>query len=300
MIPCGWNRRILALDTLPPGGETKVSDPQEVLKRQFSAVPGKEAEATELMSWIERDVICIDLSGSRNFADVCNGLFVSPATREILGINEATPAGRIPRCAAHPALRVVQIARIGATCQKLGLGSMKLMTGAAKIAEIAFSAVAQGILATEPGSYTLTGQFGIIGEDEFRTQSGIWDSIIQFRERAAGVNLRREILKRLTNNEGAEIIPAVDSSLHEMLPSGVLTRARKEMSGLLVTNEIDRVVPAVWSDSALLQSGPEIWRKRTKHRFAAYLSKHGIGVYDPCPCGSCESVKFCCTASLDA
>ena len=275
-------------------------DPHHVIKCQSSPVPGREAEAAALSSRIEQKVIRVDLSGGLNFADVCNGLFVSPATRAILGIGEGTPAGRIPRWAAHPALRVVQIARIGATCQKLGLGSMKLMTGAAKAAEIAFSAIAQGVLSAEPGSYTLSGKFGIIGEEEFRAQPGIWDSILRFREGAAGVDLRREVLRRLANNEGAEIVPAINSSLNEMIGTAVLARARTEMSGLLVANGVNRVVPAVWSDSAFLQNGPEIWRRRTKQRFTAYLAEHGIGAYDLCPCGSFEKVKFCCMASLES
>jgi hypothetical protein len=139
----------------------------------------------------------------------------------------------------------------------------------------------------------------VIGENEFRAQPGIWDAIIQFRDRNAGVNFRQEILTPLRSNEGAEIIPAIDSSLRQTLPAAVLNTARKEMSALLVANGIDRVVPAVWSDSMLLRSGPDIWRKRTKQRFATYLGKRGIGVYDPCPCGSFESVKFCCMAALE-
>jgi hypothetical protein len=281
-------------------GKRNDGDPREVIKRQFTPAVGKEIQAAALMSKIEQSAIGVDLSGGRNFADVCNGLFVSPATRAALGIGEGTPAGRIPRWAAHPALRVVHIARVGATCQKLGLGSMKLMAGAAKMAEIAFSAIAHGALASDPGSYLLTGQFGIIAENEFRMLPGLWDSILRFRNQAVGVDLRREIRDRLAANEGAEIIPSVDSSLHEMIPAAVLSGARREMSSLLVANGIDRVVPAVWSDSALLHDGPKIWRARTTQRFAEYRHKLGIQLYDPCPCGSLESVKFCCLASLEA
>ncbi|HXA63599.1 MAG TPA: SIR2 family protein [Bryobacteraceae bacterium] len=279
-------------------GATK-TEPLELIRRLFSAVPGREAEATALMSRIERKVTYVDLSGSRNFADICNGLFVSPATRAILGVSEATPAGRIPRWAAHPVLRVVQVARIGATCQRSKLGSMKLMAGAAKVAEIAFSAVAEGVLATEPGSYVLTGQYGVICENEFKAQPGVWDAIMQFRNQNSGMNFRKEILKLLRDNEAAEVIPAIDSSLRQMVPTDVLARSRLAMSSLLAANGIDHVVPAVWSDSTLLNSGTQIWRARTKQRFTTYLSNHGIGVYDLCPCGSFERVKFCCMASLE-
>ncbi len=280
-------------------GQADGGDPGKVIRQQFSPAPGKEVEGVALISQLERKAKFVDLSGGRNFADVCNGLFVSPTTRTLLGLSEATPAGRIPRWVAHPALRLVQIARIGATCQRLDLGSMKLMTGAAKAAEVAFSAVAGGILASEPGSYALTGQFGTIEENAFKAQPGMWDSIIQFRERSAGVAFRQEILKRLMKNEGAEIIPSIDASLHQTLPASVLTSARIEMSDLLVSNGIQQVVPAVWSDVTLLESGLKVWRKRSRERLETFLTRQGIGAYDLCPCGSFEAAKFCCRAALE-
>src|SRR5262249_2235691 len=137
---------------------------KDVITEQLAAVPGREADASAKFALLESQTKRIDLSGNLNFADICNGLFVSPATRNILGLSEATPAGQLPRWAAAPALRVVHVARVGATCQMLGLSSMKLMAGAAKVAEVAFSAIAGGVLANEATSYTLTGEFGIIAE----------------------------------------------------------------------------------------------------------------------------------------
>lgn len=274
-------------------GKRNEGDPGDVIRRQMSPAATKVADGMALISRLEKKAVCVDLSGGRNFADVCNGLFVSPATRAILGMSQGTPAGRIPRWMAHPALRVVHIARVGAACQKLGLASMKLMTGAAKVANVAFSAIAGGILASEPSSYVLTGEYGIVAEESFRAQPSLWDTIIHFRNGSGGATLRQEVLTRLIRNDGAEIIPSMDASLRSALPASVLTPARREMSALLVANGVSHVVPAFWSDSILLQSGPETWRRGARQRLTTYLDKHGLGVYDPCPCGSYESVKFC-------
>jgi hypothetical protein len=158
------------------GGES----PGEMIRRQMQPAVGREREGAELISKLEEKAISIDLSGTKNFADICSGLFSSPATRRILGMSEGTPVGHIPRWLAHPALRLVQIARIGATCQRLALGSMKLMTGAAKLAEVAFSALGGGILASDAATYALTGQFGVINESEFRRDPRLWDAVLDF------------------------------------------------------------------------------------------------------------------------
>ncbi len=271
----------------------------EVIGRRFKPAPGKDSEAKALIERIERKVTSIDLSGSLNFADICNGLFISPTTRAMLGIGEATPAGNIPRWVAHEALRIVQIARVGATCQNLALGSMKLMPGTAKFAESAFAAMASGVLASDPGSYVMSGEFGILNETAFRAQPSLWDSIICFRAGNVGTRFRHEILKRLMNNEGAEIVPSIDASLHQALPAGILNEARREMSALLLANGNRQVVPAIWSDSRMLQEGPLMWRRKSRERLISFLAKAGLGQYDPCPCGSFENVKFCCLAALD-
>jgi hypothetical protein len=82
---------------------------------------------------------------------------------------------------------------------------MKLMTGASQVAQVAFSAVAGGVLAQEAAAYTLSGQFGVIPEDAFAGDPQIWNSILAFRDSNEGTNLRSWVLKYLEANQGAEI-----------------------------------------------------------------------------------------------
>jgi len=253
-------------------GRKADGSPGELIRRQMRPAPGRESEGAELISRLEQKAISIDLSGTKNFADICSGLFSSPATRRMLGMSEGTPVGHIPRWLAHPALRLVQIARVGATCQRLALGSMKLMTGAAKLAEVALSAVAGGVLASEAASYALTGQFGMVQQSAFLAEPGLWDSVLRFRETSSGVEFRSGIFKRLLRNEAAEIVPAIDSSLKQLLPTRVLDAARKELSALLVASGGRTVVPAIWNDVTLLQGGPEAWRRVSKQRLLDFMA----------------------------
>jgi hypothetical protein len=285
---------------LATGKKGKGELPGEMIRRQMHPAPGREHEGAELISRLEETAISVDLSGTKNFADVCNGLFSSPATRKILGMSEGTPVGNIPRWLAHPALRLIHIARIGATCQRLSLGSMKLMTGAAKLAEIAFSAVAGGVLASEVANYAIAGEFGIVDQRAFLTEPRLWDVVIKFRETSSGVDFRREVFKRLRKNDAAEIVPAIDSNLKELLPTKVMHAARTEFSTLLTATGIRRVVPAIWNDLVLLQDGPAAWRKVSRQRLKEFLRRNQIGPYDDCPCGSYDRVKFCCLPALEA
>lgn len=279
-------------------GKVNSGDPGELIRKWLSPSPGRETQGKALIAKLEKRTVVVDLAGGRNFADVCNGLFVSPATRKLLGISEFTPPGRIPRWLAHPVLRVVQVARMGATCQRHGFASMKVMTGATKIATVAMSALAGGVLDSAPAGYVITGEYGIVPQSEFSAQPGLWDSVIQFRDSNAGLTLRQEILRRLMKNEGAEITPSVNASLRSAIPQAVLNRARKEMSTLLVANGV-RAVAAMWSDSILLEGGLDVWRKITKQRLKSFLAAQRLTLYDQCPCGSCEKVKFCCLQALE-
>jgi hypothetical protein len=280
-------------------GQVHTRSTMELIRRQITAAPGREDDATARFALLEGKTAKVDLSGGLNFADICHGLFVSPATRRILGLSDATPAGQLPRWAAGPAMRLVQIARVGASCQMLGLSSMKLMTGATELAQTAFSAIAGGVLAGEAASYALTGQFGVIPET-ILANSEIWRAILGFRDTNAGAQLRAYVHKYLEANQGAEIVAAIDAGLRQALPSRLLDEARGTMSALLLASRVVMgVTPGIWSDADHLWSGPAAWRAGTRARLDNYLREQKLGPYDLCPCGSYEKVKYCCQAALE-
>jgi hypothetical protein len=295
---------VMASDPLSPfghlvTGKVPSQEPLSLVTRQLSPVPGREQEAAGRFAQLVNKVVRVDLSGTLNFADVCNGLLLSPETRRTLGLSDATPMGHIPRWAAAPAIRLIQIARVGATCQKLGLSSMKLMAGASQVAQVAFSALAGGILAEEAAAYALTGQFGVIPEEVFGKNPQIWASILAFRDTNEGTNLRSYVTKYLEANQGAEIAASIDASLRQALPYSLLDQSRSRMSALLLATRLGLpVTPGIWSDASRIWNGPVAWRARARGRLEAYLLKHAIGPYDLCPCGSFEKVKFCCLDAL--
>jgi hypothetical protein len=84
--------------------------------------------------------------------------------------------GHIPRWAAAPAIRLTLIARAGATCQMLGISSMKLMAGASQLAQVAFSAIAGGVMAQDVAAYALTGQFDVIPDSALVGNPARWVS----------------------------------------------------------------------------------------------------------------------------
>jgi hypothetical protein len=280
-------------------GQVQGLDLPGLIARKFKPVPGKEAEAATRLQQLEEKTKVLNLSGSLNFADVCNGLFVSPETRRLLGLSEATPVGQIPRWAAVPALRLVQIARVGASCQELHLASMKLICGSAPLATVAFSVVASGVLASEVASYTLTGTFRTVRDDFIAGQPDLWRAILRFRDTYAGVELRKQIMSVIEANAGAELVASVDGGLRQALPNRLLQDARDQMSALLlVKGSPTGVTPAVFNDALHVLDGPTLWRKKTNLRFRQYLLDHKVSRYDLCPCGSCEKVKFCCEPPL--
>jgi len=281
-------------------GKVPSHTPMSVITRQLGPVPGREQWAGAQFDLLAGKVKLVDLSGTLNFADVCNGLLVSPLTRSTLGLSEATPLGQIPRWTAGPALRLAQIARVGAACQMLGLSSMKLMTGASQVAQVAFSAVAGGVMAQEVAAYTLTGQFGVIPEGALGGDPQVWNSILAFRDSNEGTNLRSCVLKYLEANQGAEIVASVDASLRQALPYRLIDAARQRMSALLLARPGGLgVTPGIWSDASRLWNGPSAWRSRSQILLDSYLREHRLGPYELCPCGSCEKVRFCCQAALE-
>jgi hypothetical protein len=269
----------------------------QVLKRKLKSSLGQEIESECQTGRLDNKTVHVDLSTTLNFADVCTGLFVSPATRKLLGLSESTPVGHIPRWLTASAIRLVQIARIGATCQILNLSSMKLMTGAAEIAREAFSVIAAGTLARDVASYTLTGQFGVMPSSLFDPK--VWKAILNFRDSATGANLRASIHRNLRTNGGAEIVASVDAGLKQGLPTQVLEAARTQMSAFLIASSAPaNVTPSLWTDAGTVCNGPRIWRANARRRLDKYLQEQRIGMYDSCPCGSCEKVKFCCVDAL--
>lgn len=286
-----------AVGFLATANVANLKNPMDLLSRQMQAAPGGESKYSLLMSSVEEQIHRVELSGSgRNFADVCNGLFISPLTRSLLGMSDATPAGSIPRWIAFPALRVLQIARVGASCQLLGFASMKLMAAGAPFAEAAFSAISMGVFAKEAASYVLARTFNTIPEGSF--QPNVWESITRFRNVNDGVVLRSNVMKYLESNAGAEIAAALDGGLRSTIPSNVLERSAQAMSALLTAESALFPTNAIWSDASRLQDGPALWRKGSRARLTAYLREKQLGPYDLCPCGSHDKVKHCCHAAL--
>jgi hypothetical protein len=197
-------------------------------------------------------------------------------------------------------VRLTLIARAGAICQMLGISSMKLMAGAFQVAQVAFSAIAGGVLAQDVAAYTLTGQFGVIPDSALAGNPAIWASIMAFRGSSEGTNLRSYVLKYLEANQGAEIVASIDASLRQALPYNLLDEARRRMSALLLaTPSRLNITPGIWSDASRLWNGPAAWRLKSRIRLESYLREHRLGPYDLCPCGSYEKVKFCCQAALE-
>jgi hypothetical protein len=274
--------------------------PMVQIKRQLIPLPGSEELAGSRLELLESKVKRVDLSGTLNFGDVCNGLLISPITRNTLGLREATPVGHIPRWAAAPAIRLTLIARAGATCQMLGIPSMKLMAGASQVAQVAFSAIAGGVLAQDVAAYTLTGEFGVIPDSALSGNPAIWASIMAFRDSSEGTNLRSYVLKYLEANQGAELEASINASLRQALPYSLLAEARRRMSALLLaTPSRLNITPGIWIDASRSWNGPAAWRLKSRTGIEAYLREHRLGPYDLCPCGSYEKVKFCCRAALE-
>ena len=266
------------------------------LRRQLKAAPGKEPVAEALFAELESKVHTFD-SQSWEVPRMVRGALLHPRLRRLLGMSDGIFPMAVPRWLVFPALRVAHTVNTAALCQQFNLAAANIWFGGEIIVGATFGLAAARDWAHEAASYVMTSQTDIdIGS---AMDASTLRTILKFRNTAEGLALRKEVLEQLKVNAGSEFISSVNAGLKRNLPFGSLERPRRAFAALLAAESgaplLTRAVSCnpFYSDPAV-----SLWNKRSLRELEAVCQAKKIGVYDPCPCGSGEKLKFCCLGAL--
>jgi len=272
----------------------------EHIRKQLVSVEGEESKKEELFLLLEQTVI--DLSKSQLSGLMLKktlSTLMNPLIRKMLGVSNGTPRNVIPRWLAHPILRLAKVINCGVICQRIQASSTRMIFGSEMLASAAFSAIEGKEWADNAASYVLTGRFNSDIGSIIKQDRSLLLGILNFRESSAGEEFRREVTERLAAGEGSEIVTAINAGLKQAIPPTVLQKAHDQMSGLFTTrNRVSAYSPAVWGDLRNSDKCIANWRKHSLNLLKEEIKRQKLEVYNDCPCGSGERLKFCCLNAL--
>jgi hypothetical protein len=174
-----------------------------------------------------------------------------------------------------------------------------MIWGSEKLASIAFSASATTEWAESAASYVLSGRFNSNLGQFVQQQPAILLEILNFRDSLSGQALRKEVAEGLAANDGQQIAVTINSALQRAIPISVLEKARDQLSGLFTRRAgVSALSPAVWGDLRNSDARIAGWRRRSLSALSDETMRRKLSPYSPCPCGSGESLKFCCQQAL--
>lgn len=272
----------------------------EAIRNQLSSAPGREEEAERLFAELEPKIQDLPVEADVSIPELVRGLLLRPSIRDVLGISGGTPLNSFARWQVFPVLRLANVARIGATCRNLHIGSAKLDFGTSKLAGPAFASTAGNEWSDEAASYVICGRFDADLGQIVSQEPSLIDAVINFRDTEIGTTLRQDVLANLATSNGAEVNVAVNSALRASISSRALQAAHDQFVGLFMPQQhvLRSPTPAIWNDERYADSSIIKWKQASRKMLNDCCQGAGIGPYDPCPCGSGERLKFCCEEAL--
>jgi hypothetical protein len=271
------------------------------IRRLIIPAKGKEQEVEVLFEKLATLVVPLGEAETAELPELVRGALLHPSVQKVLGISEAFLPTKIPRWNVFPALRLANLVFVGQVCRTLNIPAARVGFGGETLVSAAFSVDSARDWAAEVANYVLGARFNTdLGEMVFQNPQ-ILNAILQFRDTQEGVSLRARISELLLVNEGAEFIASVNAGLKRNIPGQLLEEARNQLSGLLVPQAVGRsVAGAVWNNMQNSDPSLHLWRARSLSMLHEHCARNRIGPYDSCPCGSGESLRFCCAQPLSA
>jgi hypothetical protein len=271
------------------------------IRRLLIPAKGKEQEVEVLFEKLSTLVVPLSETATVELPELARGALLHPFVQKVLGISEAFLPTKIPRWNVFPALRLANLVFVGQVCHTLNIPAARVGFGGETLVGAAFSVASAQDWAEDAANYVLGARFNTdLGEMVFHNPQ-ILTAILQFRDTQEGVSLRARIKELLLLNEGTEFIASVNAGLKRNIPGRLLDQARNQLSGLLVPQAVGRpLTGAVWNNMQNSDPSLRLWRARSLSMLQDYCARNRIGPYDPCPCGSGESLRFCCLRQLTA
>jgi hypothetical protein len=267
-----------------------------LMARQLNAIPGREKEANDLFKMIE-ERITEPVEGDTVVPQrVCSPL-LRPSVRRLLGISDGVDISKLPQWVWFPILRLAQVVRVGLACRELGIASVKFEFGNNKLAEPAFAAASGQEMADALASYIIAGDFSTdLGAFVQKNPSLFW-ALLKFRETTAGMQLRGEILQKLSVSGGGDVAASINAGLHQLIPSKVMEDARRNLARFYVPEQ-SFITTSIWQDAEYGEKALTLWKQRSRGQLEDICKRLNLSAYDFCPCGSGDKLKFCCRAAL--
>lgn len=224
-------------------------------------------------------------------------LLIRPSIRKMIGMSCGTPRHSCPSWIKYPILRLAHVVQIGSICQHLKLDSAKLEFGHEVLASAAFSSPFGKELAWDAASYVIAGKFEVDTTLLAGADPTLIQAILKFRHTTEGTEFRSLIRGMLAVSAGSDVAVAINARLLQMVSPRALSSAQRAFTNLYLPKE-GTALPALWHDALAGQTALHKWRQRASTEFSDQCRQLKLGLYDLCPCGSQEKVKFCCAETL--
>jgi hypothetical protein len=293
-VVCGGDIGMCRISN-PDGKPFKI---EQQISRQIVPVPGREADANQLLDTLAANVTTFD-HGKFNIPSLTRGALLHPSVQRLLGVSDAVFPSSLPRWVTFPVMRLAHTIMAGCACDNFSLAATKIGFGSEVVVGAAFAVSAARDWADSVSSYVLTGRFNSDLEGYVGATPSVWPTILEFRDTQAGTDLRREVLQEVATNAGSEFVASVNAGLRRIVPTHVMDNARDQLTDLLFRNTSEStVVPAVWTNVRNSDAIARLWRARSKRELDAHCRKFGIGPKNLCPCGSGEKLRDWCAEAL--
>jgi hypothetical protein len=272
-------------------------DVQRALTRMLPAAPGKEAAAAAEIALLAALVVRVDPWPTATFSETTRGLLVRPSLRDLLGISQLIPRDTIPKWYRFPVLRLARIMQVARVCEILRSPSVQFASGNQVIAGVVFGAVTTNTLLGPAVSYITRGRYDLQGAEAMFANPQRVSGLVSFRRSPEAQALRREVLRALSVDAGADAVGAINGGLSAALGVETLQAARDRFSQVGV-GTVGAAIPAIWTESRYDQRALSLWRQRSLGELELECQALRLGRDDPCPCGSQERVRECCQRAL--
>jgi hypothetical protein len=274
----------------------RIRSPQEEIRRQITFVRGREAEAERLVRNLEAKILIFD-NETWNVPALARGALLHPSVRRLIGMSDGVRPTDIPRWLVFPALRVAHVVSTAMLCQQFNLAAAKVWFGGEMLVGAIFGLAAARDWAQEAASYVIAGQADVDISPMFNLT--LLKTILKFRETQEGIALRKEALDKLKVNAGSEFVSSVNAGLKGNVGFGPLDKSRRVFSTLLTAeSRRPQLTLGIWHNPYYSDAAISLWRRRSSQELDAFCTERHIGIYDQCPCGSGEKLKFCCREAL--
>lgn len=279
-----------------PGEETPKID--SILREIILSGTLDEADYNKRMELLKSFVIDERPAVEPTSENLVRGVLLHQHVQRAIGMSECVMPSKIPRWLVYPVLRVAHVVDTGITTQTYGMAATSIPFGGNILAGPIFSATSSGDWTQQAANYVIAGEITARLAINPSHVNDLVNGMLRYRDTESGVQFRKTILECLSVKAGAEFSSAINAGLQRAIPMDALNKARSGIKAYIpdVTDGPGIITAVVGGEGKTIDLG--LWRNRSLGILRKICFDRGIKLYDACPCGSGERLKFCCEAAL--